>query len=144
MSWRSWGVFIIVAIFVVIVVENLNIQTGSYTDDFKQSTATQVEEKASEPIKSQPKRESPRKGETAIISNDTYLAFTEEVLDDLIAYANEKNKDAVSSMLRRGEIFPIFKGAKVTVVDNGFLTVKVRIPDSDITGYLPSEFVKKE
>lgn len=83
-------------------------------------------------------------GQDAIVNINALLATSEQSYDMLFKYINANNKDAIARMMVKGEVVPVNKGDKVTIIESGFASVHVELISGQyagVKGWLPREFI---
>lgn len=83
-------------------------------------------------------------GDVAILTQDTFVYKTKEAGDELYAYIRADNKDAITRMAGRGEIFLLKKGIEVTVIDRGLASSQIEVNSTGERWYLGTEYLEKK
>ena len=87
----------------------------------------------------------PKKSQPLRLVHDSFVATSQDSLDILTRFCNEGNKDGVIRMIKRGEVFSVDQGTRVTIIDRGFMVHRIEInegPKAGMRGYVAVEDVK--
>lgn len=133
------GVFIALLIFSTI----LNSCGSSKTE--KPQNSQKPTSTASAPAKENKQKMSTKiAGQDTTINIDGLMATSEPSYDMLLKYLNANNKEAVARMMLRGEVVPVNKGDRATIIESGFASARVELvsgKSAGIRGWLPKEFI---
>jgi hypothetical protein len=93
-----------------------------------------------------PAKRLPLAGGLAVISCNpgTYVCADEKAQKELYSFINAKNNNAIASLILSGRVFVCDNGTKVTVLESGVFTCRIRVMEGNHIGregILASEFL---
>lgn len=82
-------------------------------------------------------------GQNGIISKDVYLALGEDKinLDTLMDHVTSQDVNSVIEMELNGEIIILPANTPITVLENDFASVKIKVSETSEIGWVPYEYV---
>jgi PBP1b-binding outer membrane lipoprotein LpoB len=141
----------------VLIISALLLAACTYEKTEEPEKAEPKEEVATKEVKAEPKPKTKPKedqpapkpatlmtGESGAIKEDKLAALgTKENLDELVKFAAAGNNGEVTRMVMDGKAIVLEAGTKITVLERGVMSAKIRIDDTQEEAYVPIEFLNQ-